>query len=134
MRTIHKVAAVVIQDNAFLMVRKVGKGVWTSLGGHIEAGETEEEALLRETEEELDCQGTIIRKLGDFRAPAAFDAAEVLLSTYLMTLEGEPKVSDPELEEFRFLSKDEVEKNVKLPDSITEHVIPYCIKAGLLNW
>jgi 8-oxo-dGTP diphosphatase len=131
---IHKVAAMVIKDNAFLMVRKVGKDVWTNLGGHIEDGETEEQALIRETKEELDCEGTIIRKLGDFRAKAAFDDAELVLSTYLMTLNGELKISDPELEKFRFIGKHYKEEGIQLPDSIESHVLPYCIKEGLLNW
>lgn len=134
MRTIHKVAAVVIQDDTFLMVRKVGKDIWTSLGGHIEKNETEEQALLREAKEELDCSGRIIRKLGDFRAKAAFDNAEVLLSVYLMTIMGEPKISDPELEEFRFIDKEYASKGVTLPDSIVYHVLPHCIQSGLLHW
>jgi 8-oxo-dGTP diphosphatase len=135
MNTIHKVAAVVIQDNGFLMVRKHGKDIWTSLGGHVEEGETEEAALLREIKEELDCEGVIDRKLGDYRAKAIFDDdAEVLLSTYLVALHGEPKISDAELAEFKFLPKDYEEKGYKLPDSITEHVIPACVDAGLLDW
>lgn len=134
MNTIHKVAAVVIQDDKFLMVRKVGKDVWTSLGGHIEAGETEEQALIRETKEELDCEGSIVRKLGDFSAKAVFDDAELLLSVYLMTITGSPKISDPELDEFRFIGKDYTSERIKLPDSIVAHVLPYCIQAGLLTW
>ncbi len=34
------------------MVRKVGKDIWTSLGGRPEGNETEEETLLREIKEE----------------------------------------------------------------------------------
>lgn len=134
MKQIHKVAAVVIENNQFLMVRKVGKDIWTSLGGHIEQGESEEQALIRETKEELGCDGEIIRKLGDFKAKAAFDDAEVVLHTYLMKLGGDPKISDPELEEFRFIGKNYKQEGIKFPASIEEHVLPYCIKEGLLDW
>jgi len=51
MQEIHKIIAIVIEDNKFLMVRKVGKDIWTSLGGKPEQGETEEQTLLREIQE-----------------------------------------------------------------------------------
>ena len=133
MKIIHKIAAVVIQGNKFLMVRKKGKDIWTSLGGHPEEGETEEDALVREVREEMGCAATIERKLGDFEAPAAFDNAIVKLSTYLVTLEGPIVFEDPELEEYKFLSEEDLE-NVKIPDSIKNAVLPFCIKEGLLQW
>src|SRR5580704_9080859 len=101
MNTIHKIAAVVISDNQFFMVRKVGTDIWTSLGGHMEAGETEEACLLREIQEEIHCKARIVRKLGDFEAKAAHDDAMVNLSTYLVELLGEIHLDDPELEECR---------------------------------
>ena len=134
MKTIHKIAAVVIQNNKFLMVRKKGKDIWTSLGGRPEDGETEEQALLREIKEEMGCNAKIEIKIGDFEAPAAHDDATVRLSAYLVTLEGEIVFQDPELEEYRFLDKNYAAQGVKLPDSITEKIIPYCIQAGLLKW
>jgi 8-oxo-dGTP pyrophosphatase MutT (NUDIX family) len=134
MKTIHKIAAVVIKDNQFFMVRKVGKEVWTSLGGKPEAGETEEQALLREIQEEVHCDATIVKKLGDFEAKAAHDDAIVRLSTYLVDLQGEIKLDDPELEESRFIGKDWQAEGIKLPPSIKDQILPYCIKAGLLDW
>ncbi len=134
MNAIHKVAAVVIAEDKFLMVRKVGKDIWTSLGGHIESGETEEQALIREIKEELDCDAVIKSKLGDFKAKAVFDDATLVLSTYFVSLVGSPKISDPELEEFKFISSDYKSLGIKLPDSIEEGVIPYCIENHLLDW
>ncbi len=134
MNTIHKVAAIVIKDDAFLMVRKKGKDTWTNLGGHIEAGETEKEALLREIQEEMGCEGVILRKLGDFEAPAAHDDAIVRLSCYLVELKGTIDFQDPELEEYRYITKNYREKGIQLPPSITEQVIPYLIKNSLLSW
>lgn len=131
---IHKIAAVVIKDNKFLMVKKKGKDIWTSLGGHLEAGETEEQALLREVKEEMGCEGVIIKKMGDFEAPAAHDDAIVKLSTYLVELHGDIVFQDPELEEYKYLEKDYKKHGVKLPVSIEEKVLPYCIREGLLQW
>jgi len=132
MNVIHKIAAVVIQDNKFLMVRKKGKDIWTSLGGHPEEGETEEQALLREIQEEMGCGAKIIKKLGNFEAPAAHDDAVVRLSTYLATLEGAIHFEDPELEEYRFFGKEELEQ-IKIPDSIKNGVLPHCLENGLLS-
>jgi 8-oxo-dGTP diphosphatase len=135
MKTIHKIAAMVIEDNKFLMVRKKGKDIWTNLGGKPEGDETEEEALIREIEEELNCSAEVIKKLGDFKAPAVFDKDTIIkLSTYLVKLKGLPVISDSELEEFRYIGKNYNKEGMKLPESITRYVLPYCIKNKLLNW
>jgi len=134
MKEIHKIIAIVIKDNKLLMVRKAGKDIWTSLGGKPERGETDEEALLREIKEELDCDAEVVRNLGEFKAKAVFDDAMVRLSAYLVNLIGEPNISDPELEEFMFVPSDYKEKGIKLPPSIEGQVIPYCIREGLLDW
>ena len=134
MKTIHKIAAIVIQDNKFLMVRKKGKDIWTSLGGHPEVGEIEEQSLLREIKEEMGCNAKIKYKIGDFEAPAAHDDAMVKLSVYLVTLIGKIVFEDPELEEYKFIDKNYEKDGIKLPDSITQKVIPYCIKNKLINW
>jgi len=133
-KIIHKIAAIVVEDNKFLMVRKVGKDIWTDLGGKPEPGETEEETLVREIKEELNCGTKIIRKLGDVTAKAIFDDATLLLSTYLVELIGVPEISDPELEEFAFIGADYEKKRIKLPPSVIDGVIPLCQKEKLLNW
>jgi 8-oxo-dGTP diphosphatase len=134
MKIIHKIAAMIVKDNSIFMVRKKGKDIWTSLGGKPEGDETEEEALLREIKEEIHCNAVIIRKIGDFEAKAVFDDAIVKLSTYLVELEGEIMLDDPELEECGFITKDYKNSNIKLPPSIEEQIIPFCIKEGLLDW
>lgn len=134
MQTIHKIAAVVIKDNKFLMVRKKGKDIWTNLGGKPEEGETEEQCLLREIKEEADCNARILKKLGDFSAKAVFDDAIVQLSTYLVELNGEIKCEDPELAEIKFIGKDYKEQNIKPAPTIEEQMLPFCIKEGLLDW
>ncbi len=131
---IHKIVAVVIRDNKFFMVRKKGKDIWTSLGGKPEKGETEEEALLREINEEIHCKAMVLRKLGDFTAKAVFDDALVVLSTYLVDLDGDIKLDDPELEECAFIGADYKDNGIKLPPSIEEQIIPYCIENKLLYW
>lgn len=134
MKIIHKIAAMVIKDDSFLMVRKKGKDIWTNLGGHPEEGETEEQTLLREIKEEMGCDADILTKLGDFEAPAAHDDAIVRLSTYLVELKGDIHFHDPELEEYRYIHKNYKDEGIKMPNSITERIIPFIIEKGLLKW
>ncbi|MFH1585165.1 MAG: NUDIX domain-containing protein [archaeon] len=134
MKTIKKIIAIVIKDNGFFMVKKVGKDIWTSLGGKPEYGETEQETLIREIREEVGCDTEIIKKLGDFENKAVFDDAIVRLSAYHVNLIGEINLQDPELGECGFITKDYKEKGIKLPPSIEKQIIPYCIKENLLDW
>ena len=135
MKQIHKIAAILIRDNKLFMVKKVGKETWTTLGGKPEEGETEEEALLREIDEEVHSGAKIIKKLGDFIANAHHDKGfTVKLSAYLVELTSETKLDDPELEEAEFISKDYEKEGIKLPPSMTEQIIPFLIKEKFLNW
>lgn len=134
MQIIYKIGAVVVRNNEFLVVRKKGKDIWTSLGGKPENNETEEETLIRETKEELNCGITIIKKLLDVCDKAVFDDAEVRLSFYLGELIGTPEVIDNELDEFRFIGKDYKKGGIKLPPTLEEKVIPFCVENKLLNW
>lgn len=131
---IHKVIASVIQDNKYFMVRKFGKDIWTSLGGGIQKGETEEQALLREINEEVHCDAKIIKKIGDFEGKAVFDNDIVRLSTYLVELKGKIDLNDPELEECAFLDENYKKNGIKISDKVEEQIIPLCIKEGLLKW
>jgi 8-oxo-dGTP diphosphatase len=135
MKLIHKMAAIVIKDDKFFLVRKKGKDIWTSLGGRIEEGETEEQCLLREIKEEVNCGAKILKKLGDFEDKAIFDPdSMVRLSTYLVELEGTIDLIDPELEECGFIDKEYHTKGIKIPPSLQKQIIPFCINEGLLKW
>lgn len=134
MKRMFKVAAVVIQDDKFLMVRKAGKDVWTNLGGKPEAGESDEEALIREVKEELNCKAVIKEKLGEFENKAAFDDAIIHINFFLVELVGNPVISDDELEEFKFVGREDLLSEIKLPKTITEQLVPLLIEKGYLKW
>ncbi len=71
--TIHKAAGVIIVDRKLLVSRETGKDVFVAPGGKVDGGETAEEAVLRELNEEHEI--TIAREdvdlLGTFYADAA---------------------------------------------------------------
>jgi len=134
MKEIHKVIAIVIQDDKLFMVRKKGKDIWTGLGGKPEGNETEEQTLVREIQEEIHCDSKVLKKLGDFKAPAVFDDAIVKLSAYVVKLIGDIKLDDPELAEGKFIPKNYKELGIKLPISIEGQIIPWLIKNKYLDW
>ena len=66
MKTIRVVAAIIIKnEEVFATQRGYGdfKGGWEFPGGKIDAGETPEEALIREIKEELDTEVEVIELL-----------------------------------------------------------------------
>ena len=66
MKTIRVVAAIIIEnEKVFATQRGYGdfKGGWEFPGGKIDAGETPEEALIREIKEELDTEVEVIELL-----------------------------------------------------------------------
>ena len=70
---IHKVAGILIQDRKLLISRSKGKSFFISPGGKLEKGETGEDALVRELNEEV---GVVVNAndltaFGTFFAPAA---------------------------------------------------------------
>ncbi len=77
-KTIHVVAAIIRRDNEiFATQRGYGtyKDWWEFPGGKIEAGETPEEALVREIKEELDTE----IKVDSFLATVEYDYPEFYL-------------------------------------------------------
>ena len=57
--------AVVLRDGAVLLVQEIAQGYWFFPGGHVEAGETPRQALVRELREELDVSADVQEHLGE---------------------------------------------------------------------
>lgn len=66
------VAAAIFNDNGEILLQKrrdVNK--WCIISGHVEFGETIEEAILREIEEETNAKARIVRFIGVYSSPAS---------------------------------------------------------------
>ncbi len=123
MKTIKVVAAVIcdsIQDKKkiFATARGYGdyKGGWEFPGGKVEEGETSEQALVREIQEELD---TLI-EVGPFIETIEYDYPTFHLSMdcfYCEVLEGHLELK--EAEAARWLTRDDIGDVDWLPADIT---------------
>lgn len=108
MKTVRVVAAVICsEDKIFATERGYGefKGQWEFPGGKIEPGETPQEALVREIQEELDVK----IEVGDLIDTIEYDSPSFHLSMdcfWCIVTDGE--ITLKEAEDARWLSKDEL--------------------------
>lgn len=119
MKTIRVVAAVIrCEDKIFATARGYGefKGQWEFPGGKIEPGETPQQALVRETKEELETD----IKVGELIGTIEYDYPAFHLSMdcfWCEVIEG--KLVLKEAEDAKWLSKDELDSVQWLPADIT---------------
>jgi 8-oxo-dGTP diphosphatase len=91
--TVKKVAAGIIEkEGKILLARRLPSdslaGKWEFPGGKIEAGETPEECLVRELQEELGLEVVLQRFLGSFHHQDAKGSLDLL--TFICSTEQEP--------------------------------------------
>ena len=114
---IHRVAHVLVfnsRGELFLQKRSMTKdvqpGKWdTSVGGHVDAGESYEKAAVREMREELGIQSVQVEFLYTYMHRNAYESEYV--QTYRCTWDGGITVHSEEIDEGRFWSLEEISNN-----------------------
>jgi isopentenyldiphosphate isomerase len=114
----HRVAHVLVfnKDGALLLQKRsmnkdVAPGKWdTSVGGHVNAGETIEEAVSREMEEELGITSCGLKFLYSYIHSNPYETE--LVYTYSCAYEGVIKFNQDEIDEVRFWRIDEIKENI----------------------
>ena len=115
---LHRVVHVLVfnsKDDLLLQKRSMSKdvapGKWdTSVGGHVNAGETLEEAVMREMEEELGINEGVPEYLYSYIHSNPFETE--LVYTYKSVYGGEINYQQDEIDEVRAWSMDEIKQTI----------------------
>jgi isopentenyldiphosphate isomerase len=115
---LHKVIHVLVfNSNSELLLQKrsmsknVAPGKWdTSVGGHVNAGENLQEAVMREMEEELGINKDVPVYLYSYIHSNPFETE--LVYTYKCIYDGEINFQQDEIDEVRYWSMDEIKKSI----------------------
>lgn len=130
-KTLHPVVHLHVFDkdgNLYLQKRPEWKdiqpGKWdTAVGGHVDYGESIEEALKREAEEELGIKNFIPEKIGSYIFESNLE--KEFVNVFTTKYENEIKPSEKELDGGRFWSKEEIlsmiNKNILTPNFENEY-------------
>ena len=97
-KIVHVVGAIIENENREILCALRGPEMtlpnyWEFPGGKIEEGESKEEALIREIDEELGCQIEVLQHVDD--TTYEYEKVIVRLETYLSRIiSGTPKISE----------------------------------------
>lgn len=132
MHTIIKYAAVILQAQLLLVVRKKGKDMFISPGGKPEHNESKVTCLQRELEEELSIQLTDAQPLGQFEHISAFEDSKVNITVDYTQYSGTPKASS-EIEEIAWIDLSYPELGIALGSVFADEVVPHLQAHGLIR-
>jgi len=114
------VAAVVELDGNYIIARNTEwpTGYFSVIAGYLEKGETPEQAVIRELQEELGLTGIVIRYIGNY----SFLKKNQLIIAYEIQATGTIEINH-ELAEVKVLSKKQLEQYDFTPLEITANVV-----------
>ncbi len=106
------------------MKKDVAPGRWdTSVGGHINAGESIEEAVLREMEEELGIKGIMPEFIYSYIHSNPYETE--LVYTHHCVYDGEIKFNTEEIEEVRFWRLSDIDGSEAFSENLLHEISLY---------
>lgn len=122
---VRKIGAAVLgpDGQSLLVVRKRGRDVFILPGGKPTGGESAQQTLQRELQEELGVGAASLSSLMSVVDTAVFEAVPLDMEVYLVELDGAPSPAG-EIEELAFVGCDYWNSGLRLASGITHHVLP----------
>jgi mutator protein MutT len=136
---IHKAGAILLRDKKLLLTHELGKKFYLAPGGIVETGETSEEAVIRELEEEVNIKVTPANLdfFGTFYAQAAGAEDKYLqMDVYLVkNWSGEPTPSsiEEEIDAIAWVNTLTKPDNIQIGSIFEHQVMPTLKKLGLID-
>ena len=131
---IRKAGAVILKDRHFLVTRARGKDIFVAPGGKLESGETDQDALVRELQEEVQVRvdADNLEHLSTFTALAAGDESRIVeMQVFLVNQPISDPVPSSEIEEILWVN---TKTNGVAMGSIFEHdVMPLLKEKDLID-
>ncbi len=135
MNDIYKSAGIIIKDKKLLFTRAKGMDFFIDPGGKIEPGESPEQALIRELEEEISItvQETDLEHFGDYIAEAANHKGKTVhMKVYIVEKWSGDIIASSEIEELLWLSS-EIPQGINTGSIFGGQVLPELHKRGLVD-
>lgn len=111
MKTVYAADVLIVQDGKVLLVQQCkpsAYGLWSCPGGHMEPGETPEQAVAREVREELRTELLALRPLNTYRVATDDGMRMVVIQSFTGRIAGGIRINTDELLAYRWFSIDEL--------------------------